>query len=149
MTADDLARLFHDTYERLAPDYQYETRKASAVPWDDVPEPNRSLMVAVAGEVLAVIGDRVEAANTERDRLAAENEGLAEARATFREGYGLACADRDRLAAQVDTLNTAARELCDALDRDCGTATVPVERRALRAVLAAVDRPDTEGAPAR
>lgn len=47
-----LAQLFHGTYERLAPDFGYETRQASAVPWDDVPEPNRLLMVAVAAEVL-------------------------------------------------------------------------------------------------
>ena len=52
MTAEELAQLFHDTYEKLAPDYGYETRKASAVPWSDVPEPNKSLMIAVADKVL-------------------------------------------------------------------------------------------------
>ena len=49
----DIARLFHEAYERLAPSFGYETRKASAVPWEDVPEPNRSLMIAVASEVAA------------------------------------------------------------------------------------------------
>lgn len=53
MTAADLARAFHEAYERLAPSFGYETRRASAVPWEDVPEPNRSLMIAVAGEVLS------------------------------------------------------------------------------------------------
>lgn len=48
-----LAQAFHEAYERLAPSHGYETRKASAVPWAEVPEPNRSLMVAVAGELLA------------------------------------------------------------------------------------------------
>ena len=52
MTAEGLAQLFHETYERLAPSYGYETRTASAKPWTDVPEPNRGLMIAVAGEVL-------------------------------------------------------------------------------------------------
>lgn len=52
MTAEELAQLFHDTYEKLAPDYGYETRKASAVLWSDVPEPNKSLMIAVADKVL-------------------------------------------------------------------------------------------------
>jgi hypothetical protein len=52
VTAEALARRFHETYERLAPDHGYETRKASAVPWEDVPEQNRSLMIAVAGEIL-------------------------------------------------------------------------------------------------
>lgn len=52
-----LAKLFHDTYERLAPVYNYNTRKASAVPWEDVPENNKSLMVAVAGEIRATLND--------------------------------------------------------------------------------------------
>ena len=52
---EDVARLFHEAYERLAPSFGYETRKASAVPWEDVPEPNRSLMVAVAGAVRAAL----------------------------------------------------------------------------------------------
>lgn len=51
-TALFLARLFHEHYERLASDFHYETRKASAEPWDMVPEPNKSLMVATARAVL-------------------------------------------------------------------------------------------------
>lgn len=62
LTPEDVARYFHEAYERLAPSFGYETRKASAVPWADVPEPNRSLMVAVAGEVLATL----DAARRER-----------------------------------------------------------------------------------
>lgn len=46
-----IAARFHEVYELLAPDHGYETRSASAVPWADVPEPNRSLMIAV-GEFL-------------------------------------------------------------------------------------------------
>jgi hypothetical protein len=52
MTAEELARLFHETYERLAPQYDYETRPESATPWDEVPEHNRKLMIATAAEVL-------------------------------------------------------------------------------------------------
>ena len=52
MDAETMARTFHEAYERLAPSFGYETREASAVAWEDVPEPNKSLMVAVAGEVL-------------------------------------------------------------------------------------------------
>lgn len=55
MTAEELARLFHETYERLAPKFGYRTRKASAVPWDEVPVANRLLMVAVADDVLRVL----------------------------------------------------------------------------------------------
>lgn len=50
--AETLARRFHETYERLAPAHGYQTREASAKPWADVPAQNRSLMVAVAGELL-------------------------------------------------------------------------------------------------
>jgi hypothetical protein len=55
MTAEQLAKLFHTTYERLAPDFNYQTRKASAVAWEDVPDNNKRLMIAVAGEVLTAL----------------------------------------------------------------------------------------------
>lgn len=50
--AENLARQFHEAYERLAPEFGYKTREASAVPWKDVPSDNRSLMLAVADEIL-------------------------------------------------------------------------------------------------
>jgi hypothetical protein len=34
LTPKELAKKFHETYELLAPDYNYKTRKDSAVPWD-------------------------------------------------------------------------------------------------------------------
>lgn len=52
MSAEQLAQRFHEHYERLAPEHGYKTREASAMPWEDVPEANKSLMIAVAGEVL-------------------------------------------------------------------------------------------------
>lgn len=52
LSGEDLARRFHESYERLAPNYGYKTREASAVPWDEVPTDNRLLMIAVAGEML-------------------------------------------------------------------------------------------------
>lgn len=54
---EQLAILFHSTYERLAPNYDYKTRKASAVPWEDVPENNKKLMIAVCKEILE--GDHI------------------------------------------------------------------------------------------
>jgi hypothetical protein len=47
--------MFHEAYERLAPSFGYETRRESAKPWTEVPEQNRRLMTAVAGEVLAAL----------------------------------------------------------------------------------------------
>jgi hypothetical protein len=49
------ARAFHDAYERLAPSFGYQTRKASAVPWDDVPADNKALMLATVRAVLEVL----------------------------------------------------------------------------------------------
>lgn len=48
---ETLAKAFHEAYERLAPQFGYETRKDSAVPWADVPERNRKLMIAVCAEL--------------------------------------------------------------------------------------------------
>lgn len=53
MSAEQLAQKFHDIYERRAPEYGYTTRKSSAVPWSAVPEPNKSLMIAVCNEILS------------------------------------------------------------------------------------------------
>lgn len=52
-TAEKLAQRFHETYERLAPDFGYRTREASAKPWSEVPDKNKSLMIAVCAEILA------------------------------------------------------------------------------------------------
>lgn len=49
---ETLARFFHETYEKLAPEFGYETRPESAVPWEEVPQQNRHLMIAVAAVVL-------------------------------------------------------------------------------------------------
>ncbi len=54
MNAENLAQLFHETYERLAPEHDYETRKETAIPWEQIPpdNANKQLMIAVATEVL-------------------------------------------------------------------------------------------------
>jgi hypothetical protein len=52
MTAEQIAQAFHEAYERLAPDFGYKTREASAKPWAEVPEQNKSLMVAVVQSLL-------------------------------------------------------------------------------------------------
>lgn len=46
----DLAKLFHETYERLAPDFGYTTRPETRE-FDDG-SPNGRLMIAVCGEIL-------------------------------------------------------------------------------------------------
>jgi hypothetical protein len=49
---EPIAEAFHRTYERLAPDHNYETREQSAKPWRDVPANNRALMIAVVAALL-------------------------------------------------------------------------------------------------
>jgi hypothetical protein len=56
LSAELLARTFHESYERLAPSFGYATRDDSRQPWEEVPEPNRRLMVATAEAVIAKLG---------------------------------------------------------------------------------------------
>ncbi len=61
MNAEQLAKLFHDTYEFLAPSFGYKIREASARPWKGVSEQNRRLMVAVAEKILLVLNEQLQA----------------------------------------------------------------------------------------
>jgi hypothetical protein len=62
--AETLARRFHETYERLAPSFGYTTRPETAVPWEQIPEQNRRLMIAVCEELLATVRVRSDARET-------------------------------------------------------------------------------------
>jgi hypothetical protein len=50
--AEGIARAFHETYERLAPEHGYETRPESATAWEAVPEKNRALMIGTVQHLL-------------------------------------------------------------------------------------------------
>jgi hypothetical protein len=54
-SAEQLAQMFHESYERLAPSFGYVTSRTSAKPWGEVPELNRKLMIAVCAEVRAAL----------------------------------------------------------------------------------------------
>ena len=41
-----IARQFHYRYEQLAPHFRWETQSLSKVPWDDLPENQKNLMMA-------------------------------------------------------------------------------------------------------
>lgn len=62
--AESVARLFHEAYERLAPYFSYETRETTRVPWENVPAPNKRLMIAATSEVLAMLFPVEEQAST-------------------------------------------------------------------------------------
>jgi len=51
-SAERIAKAFHESYERQASEHSYETREASAKPWEEVPENNRNLMTAVVQDLL-------------------------------------------------------------------------------------------------
>lgn len=50
--AEEVAAGFHALYEKHAPDFAYETRTESAVPWEEVPEADKRLMVKVVRELM-------------------------------------------------------------------------------------------------
>lgn len=52
LPAERIAKAFHESYERQAPNHGYETREASAKPWEEVPAQNRGLMIAVVEDLL-------------------------------------------------------------------------------------------------
>ncbi len=51
-TEETMAMDFHFAYEQLAPNFQYDTRKESAVSWDQVPKNNKELMIATCSKIL-------------------------------------------------------------------------------------------------
>lgn len=53
--ATALAYLIHSAYERLAPEFGWETQAETRVPWPLVPEANRNLMIATAREVIGTL----------------------------------------------------------------------------------------------
>lgn len=52
MRAEVVAKEFHESYEKLAPEHGYETREESAVVWENVPSKNKGLMIAVVQDLL-------------------------------------------------------------------------------------------------
>jgi hypothetical protein len=66
--AEALAKRFHETYERLAPSFGYETRRESAGPWEKVPENVRGLMIAACAEVLAALSPRPSDVREQQDK---------------------------------------------------------------------------------
>jgi hypothetical protein len=49
----EIAKAFHEAYERRAPSHGWETQERSRTAWENVPEENRSLMIGVVIELLS------------------------------------------------------------------------------------------------
>jgi hypothetical protein len=65
--AEFIARQFHSVYEALAPYEGYRTRDESAVPWEDVPEANKRLMVRTVETLLTA--DTIRRGDNDVERL--------------------------------------------------------------------------------
>lgn len=52
-TAELIAAEFHGAYEAAAPALGYETREESRVPWEQVPDKNKAVMIETARDLLA------------------------------------------------------------------------------------------------
>lgn len=52
MDPERLAEIWHEVYEELAPQFGYTSRGTSPTAWSNVPEPTKSLQIAVAKRVL-------------------------------------------------------------------------------------------------
>lgn len=57
ITAEELAKQFHELYEELAPHHGWETQESSRVPWEELPMNNRMLMTMVCRIILMRIRD--------------------------------------------------------------------------------------------
>jgi hypothetical protein len=85
-TASYTAWLFHETYERLAPDFGYEVRPdVGQRPFSELPDNNRALMIATAQEV-------IDALAVEEHRELAEHVGRLLERLGCRHAFDPECA---------------------------------------------------------
>lgn len=106
--AEQLARRFHEAYERLAPIVGYHTSITWAKPWGQVPEGNRRLMIATCAEILfAQPGAEppAEQWETYADALAAEYEDHD--RPPF---AGWLALSRNKLRAAIQQIRTLAEQ---------------------------------------
>ena len=86
-----LALLFHETYERLAPNYGYETRIATRQ--FDPDSPNGRLMIAVCGEIYR---ERIAALKAERDAL---RQDATQWKVAYEQNTALLLSANERIAA--------------------------------------------------
>jgi len=137
--AAELAEKFHNLYEQLAPEHGYETRKESAVPWEKVPERNKSLMIDVCGHLLAELTARAETA--EREAALWRPLTPAEAEKALDEAEAVPMTD-DEIAAIVKRATDPADWLSNSEQAQLAIrlGTVERERDRLRAACEASDR---------
>lgn len=128
--AIDLAKRFHEAYERLAGNHGYQTRKDSAVPWDEVPTKNKTLMIATCDEL---VGWLTRETNTLRESVKRLNRRCQQAESVARQN--VAACKRAGQSMGRGLANWAARDIqrwerehvldiIDMLDHEVGCPTV-------------------------
>lgn len=80
--ANWVAQRFHETYEALAPNHGYETRKESRRRWVDVPDKNKALMVDVMLHLFAFENEKLIMTDQPIPNLPLVGEALTEKRET-------------------------------------------------------------------
>ena len=77
---EKLAKQFHSIYERLASQFEYTTVRATAIPWDEIPDHsnNKRLMIATCKEILDTRShsDLDELVKRIKEKLSLIQEGL-------------------------------------------------------------------------
>ena len=119
--AEVLARRFHELYERIAPQFGYRTRKGTRVPWSELPDDNRELMLLVSGKIIEEIVSPREAGVV----IKATAKGFESGRSSLAQ----------RLADAESTLADTLKALHDATERE---RTLADENAKLREAAAKV-----------
>lgn len=107
LTDEQLAERFHEAYERLASSFGYRTRDESAVPWTEVPDANRALMIATVSEIRSGLLMQVDALRTERDQALLAANDNAEERDRNKARLLAAEAERDRVTDEREVYRNA------------------------------------------
>lgn len=65
---EEVAKMFHESYEELAPSFGYETRKETRKDWEEVPPNNKELMVAVIKQIRLALQAECEKLRKDAER---------------------------------------------------------------------------------
>lgn len=73
MTDEEIAKAFHDTYERLGPSFGWDTQQRCKREFDELPPENKRLMIATCKEVRALLAQSAAVELAHADAIAVDN----------------------------------------------------------------------------
>ena len=125
LTDEEIAKRFHYAYERLAPQYGYETRSESQTAWTHVPQANRELMIATVKSVRSAIDAdlraTIEQLTTERDEWKRNSD----------DGDEVLDITHDMMVAHTEALKVRVAAAERSNDKALGVVRLAVEKRTL------------------